>query len=118
MTKESGQPAATSERVTPTHNIRQQLSCDSKEILERAAHADLRRLHQLRIEVVGLQAGPAVLDKIDAEIERVERAIRQLLYVYIDQFEPGRVENDQAGRFGLVNGLEVSAVGSPPKNER
>lgn len=88
--------------ITPS--IRQQLSCESKEVLERAAQADLARLHKLRAEVVGLQAGAVALDRLDAEINRVELAIMQLSYVYIDQFEEGRVENDQAGRFGLVRG--------------
>lgn len=118
MTTEPGTPTTISEHAVPTHGIRQQLSCDSKEILERAAHAELRRLRRLRDEVVSLQAGAAVLGKVDAEIGRVEQAIRQLAYVYIDQFEAGRAENDQAGRFGLVKGAEVPASASPSKPKR
>lgn len=118
MTTKPGTPVTTSEHAAPAHGIRQQLSCDSKEILERAARAHLSRLHRLRDEVVSLQAGAAVLDKIDAEIGRVERAIRQLAYVYIDQFEAGRAENDQAGRFGLVKGAEVPASDIPPEHKR
>lgn len=81
--------------------LRQQLSCDSKELLERAAAIELNRLRELRGNVVRLQAGSAALDRIDAEIACMELATKQLAYVYVDQFEAGRAENDLAGRMGL-----------------
>lgn len=88
--------------------LRQQLSCDSREILEHAGLAEIERLRRLRGDVVRLQAGTPVLDRIDAEIARVELAIAQLAYVYIDQFEMGRAENDRSSRFGLVRGEAVT----------
>jgi hypothetical protein len=81
---------------------RQQLSCDSKEILEHAAHAELSRLRSLRSELGNLQAGATAFVHLDARLDALELALRQLGYAYIDQFEEGRAENDRAGRLGLT----------------
>lgn len=85
-----------------TINCRQQLSCESKELLERAAQVELHRLRALRDDLFRLQAGPEALARVDAEIAKVDLAMRQLAYVYIDQFEAGREENNRYGRLGLV----------------
>lgn len=82
-------------------NVRQQLSCDSKELLERCAQAELRRLQALRDDVCALRVDRLALARVDALIEKAHLAQRQLGYVYLDQFEKGRLENDEAGRLGL-----------------
>jgi len=95
-------PDSTAIEATPAcARPRQQLSCDSKEILERAAHTELNRLKRLHNDVCWLGADSKVLAQLDAETAKVELAIRQLIYVYIDQFEEGRAENDRYGRHGL-----------------
>lgn len=88
--------------------LRQQLSCESKEILELAGATRLKRLRDLRDEVCALGVGVDVIDKVDAEIAKTELAVKQLLYVYIDQFAAGRAENDGAARHGLADGRIVA----------
>lgn len=85
-------------------NVRQQLSCDSKELLERCVLAELRRLQALRDDVCALRVDRLALARVDALIEKAHLALRQLGYVYLDQFEKGRQENDEAGRLGLHHG--------------
>lgn len=89
--------------------LRQQLSCASKELLESAMLAEIGRIAKLRDEICGLglpsKAMHAALDKIDERNAAATLALRQLGYVYIDQFERGRAENDSAGRSGLIDGV-------------
>lgn len=81
--------------------LRQQLSCASKELLEAAADKELIRLSRLRDDLCCLTLDAVALEKLDARIEAMLTAKRQLAYVYIDQFELGRAENDYGGRLGL-----------------
>lgn len=81
---------------------RQQLSCASKEILEQAVLTELNRLRSLRSELIALQVNAEAVARLDARIDDTQLAFRQLGYVYIDQFEEGRAENDRAGRLGLT----------------
>lgn len=82
--------------------LRQQLSSDSKELLERAAHAEVARLAELRSNLFALQAGARAIDRVDVLIAAARRAINELAYVYADQFAAGRAENDRAGHTGLT----------------
>ncbi len=97
-----GSPPQRPAPAQSTSGCRQQLSCDSKEILEHAAHAELSRLRSLRSELGNLQAGATAFVHLDARLDALELALRQLGYAYIDQFEEGRAENDRAGRLGLT----------------
>ncbi len=90
--------------------LRQQLSYQSQQLLEAAAQTELKRLRALQDELTGLQADEKLLHRVRSNIDRVLLAINQLNFVYIDQFEAGRTENDQAGRLGLVSGQEASAA--------
>lgn len=65
---------------------------------------ELAYLKRTRDELVNLRPGPAVLDKMDERIAQSELALKQLLYVFIDQFPRGREENDTYGRTGLNAG--------------
>lgn len=88
--------------------LRQQLSCQSKEILELAIHHEIDRLNKLRNEIIRI-AGRSIseqnslLEKVDLMVKNAEIARNELMYVYVDQFELGRLENDRAGHIGLNN---------------
>lgn len=84
--------------------LRAQISCASKELLDAAMHRELAFLKRTRDELHNLRPGREVLEKVDGRIAETELALKQLLYVYIDQYAQGRAENDTYGRTGLQGG--------------
>lgn len=90
--------------TSPEFYLRAQISCASKELLEAAAHRELVFLKRTRDELIALRSGREVLDKMNERIAQTELALKQLLYVYVDQFPQGRAENDTYGRTGLQGG--------------
>lgn len=81
---------------------RQQLSSDSLEMLQRCVAVERSRLTRLHGESLPHRPSPQYLASIAADLRALEGAERQLRYVYLDQFEAGREENDRAGRRGLT----------------
>lgn len=86
-----------------SYGLRQQLSSESLEVLERAADAELERLNRLHWEVVAVTSDAAAFARIERQAAAVRSAKAQLRYVFLDQFPQGRVENDAAGRSGMVS---------------
>jgi hypothetical protein len=81
--------------------LRQQLSADAMSLLEGAAKAEIERLKKLHWSIVPYTIDKKVIEGINADIEKYETAIKELHAVFLDQFEPGREENNKKGKTGL-----------------
>lgn len=92
------------ERRGPMVELRQQLSSESMLLLKAGAEAQVERLQGFLRELCAVTTDAGARAKVQARIEEWETAIRQLQYVYVDQFPEGRKENDGAGRRGLRRG--------------
>lgn len=90
-------------------DLRQQLGCDSMLLLKAGAEAQVERLEAFLRELCAVTSDAAARAKVQARIEEWRTAIKQVQYVYIDQFPEGRLENDGAGRLGLPRGDAADA---------
>lgn len=81
--------------------LRQQLSADCLERIQRCIGAERERLTRLHWSILPFKPSAETILAMQAEVAQLDKAETELTAVFLDQFEAGRLENDSKGRVGL-----------------